>query len=88
LAIDVAINANQLFHQRKLYQSGLLRPSVADAGADETCLLPVSVVDKVTAEEAQSAAVVASVVGRIHIEFPGMASVSADPGLVATRDPL
>jgi len=85
------VNANQVFAWRKLYQSGLLGPSVREAETDESRLLPVAVVEDAAAvggepAEEQTAPAGASSTGAIHIEFPGRVLVSvegcADPALV------
>lgn len=70
------VNANQLFHWRKLYQSGLLVPPRGESVSDESRLLPVTVADDAASE--QEAASVAPPSGAIHIEFPGRALVSVE----------
>jgi transposase len=45
------VNANQLFHWRKLYQSGLLVPPGGEPVSDESRLLPVTVADDTTPEQ-------------------------------------
>jgi transposase len=59
------VNANQVFHWRKLYQGGLL-------GSSEVRLLPVTV-----ASEEQETKPTPST-GAIHIEIPGRARVSVE----------
>lgn len=65
------VNANQIFHWRKLYQAGLLGSACRDPEADLR-LLPVTVSDEV----ADAAAPLDPYAGAVHIEFPGRALVS------------
>lgn len=80
------VNANQVFHWRKLYQAGLLGTSCAEAGGVR--LLPVTVSDEPADVEARQAAAAGSHTGAIHIEFPGRVLISveghADPAVVRT----
>lgn len=71
------VNANQLFHWRKLYQAGLLEPSAPERHVNPSRLLPVTVVDDKSGEE-QSGSGAAPSSGAIHIEFPGRALVSVE----------
>ena len=79
------VNANQLFHWRKLYQAGML-VSRGDAAVDNPSrLLPVKVADD-DGEEESDAGEASPSTGAIHIEFPGRVLVSVegrvDAGLV------
>jgi transposase len=75
------VNANQVFHWRKLYQAGLLGSN--GVGTEPGLqLLPVTV-----GHEAKDAATsLEPVAGAVHIEFPGRALVSleghVEPALV------
>lgn len=69
------VNANQVFHWRKLYQSGLLELQQQHNAAR---LLPVTVVDEAESGEEQNASAAAPSRGAIHIEFPGRALVSVE----------
>jgi transposase len=75
------VNANQVFHWRKLYQAGLLGTS-RDEAEIGVRLLPVTVSD----EAADTAALSESRQGIINIEFPGRALVSfegqVDPAII------
>ena len=75
------VNANQVFHWRKLYQTGMLGSFPEPMEDGRVRLLPVTV-----AEEPASAEATAVSTGTIHIEFPGVALVSveggADPAVV------
>jgi transposase len=72
------VNANQVFHWRKLYHSGVLEPSAQERQLNASRLLPVRVVDEAKCGEEQSASVAAPSSGAIHIEFPGRALVSVE----------
>ena len=72
------INANQVFQWRKLYQSGLLEPSLQQRQHNTARFLPVTVVDEAESGEEQHASVSAPSSGAIHIEFPGRALVSLE----------
>ena len=72
------VNANQVFQWRKLYQSGLLEPSLQQRQHNASRLLPVTVVDEAETGEEQNASVAAPLSGAIHIEFPGRALVSVE----------
>jgi transposase len=87
------VNANQVFHWRKLYHAGLLdQPSTA--ASNDVRLLPVVIHDEPAAheedksalEQEKAASPAASSVSAIHIEFPGHAFVSvvgsADPAVI------
>ena len=80
------VNANQLFTWRKLYQRGLLEPSVREKKSDELRLLPVAVLDVAEKVEEETAPAVVPSVGTIHIEFHGRVLIrvesGADPVLV------
>ena len=67
------VNANQVFHWRKLYAAGLL--GAGSTGADPGLrLLPVTVEQ----EAGDAAASQARSAGAIHIELPGRALVSLE----------
>jgi transposase len=75
------VNANQLFHWRKLYQAGMLEPSAQKRQADPSRLLPVTIVNETEPGEepaAAGASAAAPSSGAIHIEFPGRALVSLE----------
>jgi transposase len=72
------VNANQVFHWRKLYQSGLMEPSAQQRQVNPSRLLPVTVVDNAESGEEQNASVAARSSGAIHIEIPGQALVSVE----------
>jgi transposase len=92
------VNANQLFHWRKLYHAGLLDQAPSASTANDVHLLPVVVhdesgaheKDKPAQEEEPAASPVASLAAcsaaAVHIEFPGHAFVSvvgsADPAVI------
>jgi transposase len=67
------VNANQVFHWRKLYQAGLLGPCCGEPEAGLR-LLPVTV----SSEAADAATPLEPHAGAIHIEFPGRALVSLE----------
>jgi hypothetical protein len=73
------VNANQVFHWRKLYQAGLLGTSRSET--EGVRLLPVTVSD-----EADTTIPSESRQGIINIEFPGRARVSleshVDPAII------
>lgn len=75
------VNANQVFHWRKLYQAGLLGTSHSEAEIGVR-LLPVTVSD----EAADTTAPSGSGQGAINIEFPGRVRVSfeghVDPAII------
>jgi transposase len=65
------VNANQVFHWRKLYHSGLLEAPPHAKQLNPSRLLPVTVVDEAGSGQEQSASsVVTPSGGTIHIEFP------------------
>ncbi len=72
------VNANQLFHWRRLYQGGLLGASSSEAEAAGMRLLPVTVTEGPEDEGAQKATPTECSMGAIHIEFPGRALVSVE----------
>lgn len=81
------VNANQVFHWRKLYEAGMLGSS-SDQPKD-SCgvrLLPVMVEDEPSGCEQQKNELAAASAGTINIEFPGRALVSVegspDPAVV------
>ena len=91
------VNANQLFHWRKLYHAGLLDSAPSSATTSDVHLLPVMVHDEPDAQEQakpvqeeKTAPPVASMTtsseAALHIEFPGRAFVSvvgsADPAVI------
>ena len=76
------VNANLVFHWRKLYHAGLLDQAPDAAAANDVRLLPVVVHDEPAHEEEKTSSSAAA----IHIEFPGHAFVSvvgsADPAVI------
>jgi transposase len=81
------VNANQVFHWRKLYEAGMLGSS-SDRPKD-SCgvrLLPVTVEDEPTGVEQLQNKLAAASTDTINIEFPGRALVSIegspDPAVV------
>src|ERR1035438_6770179 len=92
------VNANQLFHWRKLYHAGLLDQASGAAATRDVHLLPVVVHDESAAHERDKSAqeehatappvasMVASSTAAVPIEFPGRAFVSivgsADPAVI------
>jgi transposase len=80
------VNANQVFHWRKLYEAGMLSPSSDQP--KNSCgvrLLPVAVEEQPASVGQQEMLATASA-GTINIEFPGRALVSVegspDPAVV------
>ena len=71
------VNANQVFHWRKLYQAGLLGNSSTEAEGAGVRLLPVTVTEGPEHAEARETAAEFPA-GAIHIEFPGRALVSVE----------
>jgi transposase len=71
------VNANQLFHWRKLYQAGLLGTSSSETEVGCVRLLPVTVANQ-PEQRAQEATHAEPSAGAIHIEFPGRALVSVE----------
>jgi transposase len=73
------VNANQVFHWRKLYQAGLLGTSRSEAEIGVR-LLPVTVSDEAADTTTPSRQ------GAINIEFPGRVRVSfeghVDPAII------
>ena len=80
------VNANQLFHWRKLYHAGLLDQAPSAAATNDVRLLPVVIHDAPAHKEEQAASAAVPSAAAIHIEFPGRAFVSvvgsADPALI------
>jgi transposase len=81
------VNANQVFHWRKLYEAGLLAPSPDKSTDSGVRLLPVTVKDEPASVERQESEPPATAsTGTINIEFPGVALVSvegsADPAVI------
>jgi transposase len=88
------VNANQLFHWRKLYHAGLLDQAPCASATNDVRLLPVVVHDEPAAhekgksalEQEKAASPAASSFAAVHIEFPGHAFVrvigSADPAVI------
>jgi transposase len=73
------VNANQVFHWRKLYEAGLLAPSSDKTTGSEVRLLPVMVADEpASAERQESEPPATASTGTINIEFPGVALVSVE----------
>ncbi len=79
------VNANLVFHWRKLYHAGLLDQAPDTAATNGVRLLPVVVHDEPVHEEEKTASPAASSAA-VHIEFPGHAFVSvvgsADPAVI------
>jgi transposase len=79
------VNANQVFHWRKLYHAGLL-DQPGTAATNDVRLLPVVVHDAPAHEEEAAPSPAASSAAAVHIEFPGHAFVSvvgcADPAVI------
>ena len=86
MARRYGVNANQLFHWRKLYQAGLLGTAPCEATKSDLRLLPVTVSDGSDHEQVREADSVGRPQGTINIEFPGRALVSVeghvDPNVV------
>ena len=79
IARSHAVNANQVFKWRRLFNRGEL----GDAGATSTALLPVTIsADAEIRREPADAAVdgLKSSGGAIHIELPGRAMISVESG--------
>jgi transposase len=81
------VNANQVFHWRKLYEAGMLGSSSDQPqGSRGVRLLPVTVEDEPMGIEQQENKLAAASAGSINIEFPGRALVSVegspDPAVV------
>lgn len=81
------VNANQVFHWRKLYEAGMLGSSPDAAQDNRVRLLPVTVTDEpASAERQESEPPATASTGTINIEFPGVALVSvegsADPAVI------
>jgi len=78
------VNANLVFHWRKLYHAGLLDQAPSAAASNDVRLLPVVIHDEPAHEE--EAAAPAACSAAVHIEFPGHAFVSvvgsADPAVI------
>ena len=72
------VNANQLFHWRKLYQAGFLGTSSGETAVGGVRLLPVTVTSQPEEARTQEATHAESPAGAIHIEFPGRALVSVE----------
>ena len=70
------VNANQLFHWRKLYHAGLLDQVPSAAATSDVRLLPVVIQDDPAHKEEQAASADVSSAAAIHIEFPGHAFIS------------
>jgi transposase len=86
MARQCGVNANQLFHWRKLYQAGLLGTASCAAAKSELQLLPVAVSDEPVNESAVEPSGSGQLMGTINIELPGRALVSVegqvDPNIV------
>ena|ERR1700676_1148291 len=84
LARQYGLNANQLFHWRKLYQAGLLGSAPTDRSVSSARLLPVTVEEQPEPTEIVDGAEHAT--GIINIELPGRALISVegrvDPSVV------
>ena len=89
------LNANLVFHWRKLYHAGLLDPAPSADATNDVHLLSVVVHDEFAAHEEDKsvqeappvASMAASSAAAVHIEFPGHTFVSvvgsADPAVIS-----
>jgi transposase len=75
LARQYGLNANQLFHWRKLYHAGLLDSASSSEGVAAR-LLPITVDEQLPESTLQAPRQAAN--GTINIEFPGRALVSVE----------
>lgn len=86
MARRYGVNANQLFHWRKLYQAGLLGTAPCEATKSDLRLLPVTVSDESGNEQVREQVSSEHAPGTINIELPGRALVSVegqvDPNIV------
>jgi transposase len=86
MARRYGVNANQLFHWRKLYQAGLLGTVPREGAKSDVQLLPITVSDEGLGEPLQRPTGIAQPAGTINIELPGRALVSVegqvDPAIV------
>jgi transposase len=86
MARRYGVNANQLFHWRKLYQAGLLGSAPREASKSDLQLLSVTVSDEPGNEQVREPVSAEHSRGTINIEFPGRALVSVegrvDPNIV------
>jgi transposase len=84
LARQYGLNANQLFHWRKLYRAGLLGSTSTVRSDSSARLLPVTV--EADPEQAESDAGAEQASGTINIELPGRVLISVegrvDPSMV------
>lgn len=78
MARRYGVNANQLFHWRKLYQAGLLGTAPCEATKSDLQLLPVTVADESVHEQVRESISAGHPQGTINIEFPGGALVSVE----------
>jgi transposase len=78
MARRYGVNANQLFHWRKLYQAGLLGTASCEATKRDLQLSPVTVSDESVREQAGELVSAEHPPGTINIEFPGRALVSVE----------
>ena len=78
MARHYGVNANQLFHWRKLYQAGLLGTSPCKATKSDLQLLPVTLSDESGTEQVREPVSAEHSTGTINIEFPGRALVSVE----------
>ena len=76
--LGAGVNANQLFHWRKLYQAGLLGTAPCEATKSDLQLLPVTVADESVHEQVRESLSAGHPQGTINIEFPGRALVSVE----------
>lgn len=74
MARHYGVNANQLFHWRKLYQAGLLGTAPCEATKSDLRLLPVTVSDESGNEQVREPVSAEHSPGTINIEFPGRAA--------------
>jgi transposase len=81
------LNADLIFHWKKLYHAGLLDPVPSAAATGDVHLLPVVVHNESAAHEEDKSAqkeASSSPAATVHIEFPGHAYVS----VVGSADPV
>jgi transposase len=78
MARRYGVNANQLFHWRKLYQAGLLGTAPCETTKSDLQLLPVTVADESAHEQVRESISAGHPQGTINIEFPGRALVSVE----------
>jgi transposase len=70
------VNANQVFHWRKLYEAGLLGSRSGETQASDVRLLAVTVSDESAHDQVQEAAPAETSTGAVHIELADRALIS------------